>query len=210
MMNRYIEAACHFFETVTPVFTTSLDAHRFFVEQPHRLLARLRHLELSLTHSGDHLYLAGVQHPRPLVPGVPRTPRCGCGLALCRRKLYGAHNWAELIGGIRAVAPNLRQLDVNVRSEVDVETILSWFDAVEGERAVFRHWLNAFFVDVGGDDQDFPDASAPGYGDIDHVWYDPWEVPRRLVVQFSAGSERVVYEQRGCAMVRLELPVVSP
>ncbi|KAK4040648.1 hypothetical protein C8A01DRAFT_35301 [Parachaetomium inaequale] len=175
----YFEGVCEFFETVTPVFTTSLDAHRFFLERPHPLLHCLLHLELNLTHSRDHPYLPGVEHPQPLLPGVPRTPRYECGLSLCRRDLYGAENWDRLIRGIRRAAPHLQQLDVNVRSEAELETILDPFGAVDDER-------------------------ARGYGDVDE--HDLWEVPGRLVVQFSVAGERTAYEQRGRRMVRLELP----
>ncbi len=75
-LHRYLEAAQSLFETVTLVFTSSLDAHHFFLQQPqhrHRFLPHLRNLELSLTHTNDHLYLTKIPSP-PATPGSNDAP----------------------------------------------------------------------------------------------------------------------------------------
>ncbi|KAK3904499.1 hypothetical protein C8A05DRAFT_13627 [Staphylotrichum tortipilum] len=65
----YLEAAQSFFEEVTLVFTTSTDAHAFFLQRPPPMVHHLRHLELSFTHTNDHLYLTKIVHDPGTVPG---------------------------------------------------------------------------------------------------------------------------------------------
>ncbi|AEO67323.1 uncharacterized protein THITE_2129247 [Thermothielavioides terrestris NRRL 8126] len=63
----YVETMQSFLENVTLVFTSSLDAHQFFVNQ-HLDLAHLRCLELSFTNNNDHLYLTKIVHDDPIPP----------------------------------------------------------------------------------------------------------------------------------------------
>ncbi|KAK4237695.1 hypothetical protein C8A03DRAFT_34315 [Achaetomium macrosporum] len=68
----YTEAMPSFLENVTLVFTSSVDAHRFFLQHPRQpppfFAEHMRHLELSFTNNNDHLYLTRISHEDTVPP----------------------------------------------------------------------------------------------------------------------------------------------
>lgn len=219
--HRYLEAAQSFFETVTLVFTSSLDAHRFFMQQPHRFLPYLRHLELSLTHPNDHLYLTRIEHDEPYLPRTPDPnhpvgPNSAaivlhdnhhdglenvnltvplphgdehiCFNMWCRVNMFGGDLWrALLLHGVRAAAPRLRDLSVNLGGRIKRNVILDPFGTIEE------------------DEEGEEDSSIVGGVLQAALQPDFWVLPGKLAVMFAFGDRKKAYKQVGTKMARMEM-----
>ncbi|KAK4098164.1 hypothetical protein N658DRAFT_561306 [Parathielavia hyrcaniae] len=270
----YLEAAQSLFETVTLVFTSSTDAHHFFMArrpQPHPFLPRLRHLELSLAYTNDHLFLSRVLHdnpPRPSTGGShqdvndnhddddddawpsagivndtlsradmgqvqvrdarhsmartrPRTrPTSVCFNLVCKLDRFGAELWPFLVGGIRAAAPMLRELDVEIGGRIERGGILGSFGVVVDEEAEAEAEAEGDGMGVGGSGEGWDRGEVLGMGmreegsaaAVEDVKWKAeegrlsrWILPGRLVVVFSGGTVKEGYVQAGKGLVRVEM-----
>ncbi|KAK4121527.1 hypothetical protein N657DRAFT_673336 [Parathielavia appendiculata] len=263
----YLESAQSLFETVTLVFTSSTDAHQFFMVRPHPFLAHLRNLELSIAYTNDHLFLSRVLHdnpPRPSTSGShvnndntgtittttatitttnddasPRgasvdtntaatvhepmaradvvrdlrpRPNSICFNLVCRLDRFGAELWPYLIKGIRAAAPKLRELDVEIGGRIARDGILGSFGFVEKEE---DGPVNGVVAGGGGDEweeggatlgmrEERRHAAAFDNGKAEGEEVSRWTLPGRLVVVFSGASVKEGYVQAGKEMVRMQ------
>lgn len=125
-MTRYFESIISFLENVTLVFTSTEDAHRFFIGNPQPYLDRLRHLELSFCNPNDHLFLL------PSSPSPTPVPGCrACG--------FGRQLWVDLMHAVRTQATSLRHLRVTIGDLFQdqdwdlLETFEQFGDEVEDE-----------------------------------------------------------------------------
>jgi hypothetical protein len=190
---RYAESSQILFETVTPVFTASADAYRFFFTLPRPFknsLQHLRHLELNLTQKDDRIYLtkrALAVYKGPALPHVP----------------YGANLWWKLIERIRKAAPALRHLDINIGSSMRPRDVLQ----------PFGQMVTSFDPNTGGE-EDLPAPSEwsrfiEGLRRQRAQLHHTWVLPEKLVVQFRARDDtRVVYVQDGKRLVKRD--VIAP
>ncbi|KAL1847529.1 hypothetical protein VTK73DRAFT_10331 [Phialemonium thermophilum] len=100
----YLEALPSLMSRVTPIFTSSEDAWRFFVRRPPPALDQLRSLELSFCHPNDPLYLGSFSWTT-----APKT-----GIQTTAPPVFGAELWRELLTAIRGRAPRLRVLHITL------------------------------------------------------------------------------------------------
>lgn len=96
-INRYTEAIASLMSNITLILTSSEDAHRFFIQQPHPWVDHVRSLEFNFTHL-DHLYL----HNSVSCPA--RGP--------CRSLPFGLDMWEMLVSAIQPPKTNLRGVKV--------------------------------------------------------------------------------------------------
>ncbi|KAL2015249.1 hypothetical protein VTK56DRAFT_5946 [Thermocarpiscus australiensis] len=204
----YLEAIVSFFENVTPIFTSSVDAHRFFIQRPHSFLDSLRSLELSFSNPNDHLYLSKVwredavseqpdegSHADGNAPTTSRTdlpgsaaepaepetaPAHACIAVLCQINVFGQQLWADVLRGVQATSPNLRDLEVTIGGRISRHKILGGFGHCEDDAAAEP----SRDEEGGGGDQ------PPGV----------WELPGKLAVTFKMDGQ--LYVQEGSKMVR--------
>ncbi|KAK0620689.1 hypothetical protein B0T14DRAFT_521958 [Immersiella caudata] len=178
----YWESISSLFETVTPVFTSSEDAHRFFIQRPHPFLSSIRTLEFSFTNPNDHLFLAQVQRG-PIEEPVPVvTNPHACMVMPYRLEIFGQTLWGELVRGLRGAIPDLKDFDVTIGGRFSHEVALARFG--------WRPEAGVEGVGEGG--------SEEGQEDDERV--EPWTLPGRLAVLFKADEQR--YVQEGVKMVR--------
>lgn len=196
---------------MTPILTFSADAHRFFIQRPHSFLGHLRSLELSFTNPNDHLYLtkrgedeaAAADDEHHAVGGAstgdddnsalmnmlarpaPPAPGGGCGLETYPPSSirFGEKLWGDLLRGMRAASPNLRDLSVTVAGRISRGTVLSSFGRYESE------------------DQNGEGIEAVPGGE--EAPLDVWELPGKLAVTFKPGGE--TYVQEGGKMARQDM-----
>ncbi|KAJ4285938.1 hypothetical protein N0V88_008213 [Collariella sp. IMI 366227] len=200
---KYIESLPSFLEHVTLVFTTSLDAHHFFVQRPHPFLAHLRHLEFCFCHSYDHLFLTKTLHSEVGPDGgrrdgeedgdgaavegimvnyvnhVAGARESVCTQARCDVDLFGGAFWLDLMKGLWAVAPGLRDLDVTIGGSIRHWKIMRVFGECEGG-----------YVD-GGEGEELVRVADE----------DVWELPGKVLVRFPLGGQE--YVQQGRKVVKL-------
>ncbi|KAK3935348.1 hypothetical protein QBC46DRAFT_51888 [Diplogelasinospora grovesii] len=174
----YWETVVSFFENVTPIFTSSEDAYRFFVRRRHPFLDRLRSLEFSFTNHNDHLYLSRLR-----TNGVEKAVGChGCTTIpcpTCRPEVFGQELWVELLQSVRTQITNLRDFDITVNSRTPNDIL-----------RVFGHEL---------DDDRRSDSDATR--DLDKDEFPKWQVPGKLVVYFKSDYQRYMQDGSG-RMVR--------
>ncbi|KAK0642088.1 hypothetical protein B0T16DRAFT_336534 [Cercophora newfieldiana] len=186
----YLESLTSLFETVTPVFTSSEDAYRFFLQRPHPFLGSIRSLEFSFTNPNDHLFLAQVQRergppvkepepePEPAPAPVPSAAANAhaCMIMPCRLEVFGQTLWAELAQGVRGAIPDLKDFEVTI-----------------GGRFSHRETLGrlGWRVEENGEEPEVQE----GEGIVE-----PWALPGRLAVFFKTDETR--YVQQGGKMVR--------
>ncbi|KAH6857111.1 hypothetical protein B0I37DRAFT_352105 [Chaetomium sp. MPI-CAGE-AT-0009] len=179
----YVESSKILFELVTPVFTSSADAYRFFAQQPRRNLRHLRHLELSITQKDDRVCLTRWMLARSSGPALPGVP-------------YGDRLWRKLIEKIEERALALRHLDINIGCGIYATTILRPFGDMVG----------VFNQETGG--EGLVPESSERHTElrklIRRMYHEPWVLPDKLVVQFwpRDNSKAVVYVQEGKNMVK--------
>lgn len=207
-----------------------MDAHRFFVERPHPhpFLAQLRNLELSLTPNTDRLFLTPIARPAITTPaaagpadGTATTavdlPSPGAAAAsgdssandnhraMASRfaSIAGPDVWDVLVRGIRAAAPGLRALDVNIGGRTDQARILAVFGDVVA-------------APTGGDQDDAAATTAAATAEgssaaaaaataLAGPCRDVWELPGGAVVLFTQGNVTTGYMQVGKNMVGMDL-----
>ncbi|KAK1758852.1 hypothetical protein QBC47DRAFT_356769 [Echria macrotheca] len=174
----YWEAVACLFETVTPVFTSSEDAYRFFIQRPHPFLGSVRSLEFCFTNPNDHLFLAQVQRdvrndppPDEAAPAAGTVPH-PCMVMPCRLDVFGQQLWRELVEGVQASIPGLRDLDVTIGGRMAHDDALARFGR--------RH--------------------AEGDEEANQEGVDTWTLPGRLAVLFK--SEDQLYVQQGTKLIR--------
>ncbi len=141
LCDRYWEAIVSFFESVTPVFTSSEDAYHFFNLKPHPFLGSFRSVEFSFTNPNDHLFLAQVQReqddtPPPAAVG-PNTGDHPCLTVPCRLEVFGQQLWAQLVQGVKTRVPDLRDFDITIVGRLNHAATLTRFGPfVEGDEEV--------------------------------------------------------------------------
>lgn len=150
----YSEAIVSFFENVTPIFTCSWDAQRFFVEQPHRYLSALRSLEFNFCNANDYLFLSKVWRNslnrsaaaavttrliNPAADGNPEAEAASSSSSSpptrpaatvvhkMKNRLLGKQLWDKLLTSMQEAAPNLRDLDICIAGRIKRQHILSGF-----------------------------------------------------------------------------------
>lgn len=120
-------------------------------------------------------------------------------------RITGPDVWDVLVRGIRAAAPGLRALDVNIGGRIDQARILAVFGGVVAAPA-------------GGDqdDDDTPATAAAGEGSaqgsaaavataLPGSGRGVWELPGGLVILFTQGNVTTGYMQVGKKMVGMDL-----
>ncbi|GAB1318425.1 hypothetical protein MFIFM68171_08635 [Madurella fahalii] len=190
----YLEAIVSFFENVTPVFTFSVDAHRFFIQRPHSFLEDLRSLELSFTNPNDHLYLTkrGEDTVAPPVEtgtdddnsvllhmlARPAPRALGCTAESCPPSsiTFGEKLWRTLLQGVKDAAPNVRDMNVTLAGRISRDAILAGFGEFEKHEGTTPELLDG--------------ESAP----------EVWKLPGKLAVTFKPDGE--TYVQEGSKMIR--------
>lgn len=152
---RYWEAITSFFENVTPIFTSSKDAHRFFVLHPHPFASHIRTLELNFTDQNDHLFLQQIQHPDAEggedaaavedhgaggsatqvasgdEQGESSTAAApidhSCSTPRCCLNLFGQQLLDQILDGIQEQIPGLKDLAITITGRMDHGPILDRF-----------------------------------------------------------------------------------
>ncbi|KAK3353732.1 hypothetical protein B0T25DRAFT_456652 [Lasiosphaeria hispida] len=187
----YWEAIASLFENVTPIFTTSEDAHRFFIQKPHPFLGHIRSLEFSFTNSNDHLFLAQVRREPgsgkaapASVAGGPSTGGHPCMTMPCRLEIFGQQLWSELVQGVQNRVPDLRDFDITIGGRMAHNAAMARFGSHEEEIAA----EGDTDTDVGV----WQERDAP----------ETWALPGKLAVFFKTDERR--YVQEGSKMVRKE------
>ncbi|KAK0719397.1 hypothetical protein B0H67DRAFT_681520 [Lasiosphaeris hirsuta] len=188
----YWEAMASLFENVTPIFTSSEDAHRFFIQKPHPFLGHIRSLEFSFTNSNDHLFLAQVLRESGSGKAASASVAAGASTGEhhpstampCRLEIFGQQLWSELVQGVQSKVPDLRDFDITIGG---------------------RMAHNAAMVRFGCHQEEI---AAEGDADTDvGVWQErdapeTWTLPGKLAVLFKTDERR--YVQQGSKMVRQE------
>lgn len=178
----YFESISYLFETIKPVFTSSEDAHRFFIHNPHPFLSSIRSLEFSFTNPNDHLFLAQVQRPAATLgdsktetqPSSGSTQSISHASIPCRLEVFGPTLWADLVRGVEREVPDLRDFDVTIGGRLEHDEALKRF----GGR----------------------DTQADEEGEIEQKeGMKPWTLPGRMSVFFKSDDQW--YLQDGGRMV---------
>jgi hypothetical protein len=182
-LGRYWESIASLFETVTPVFTSSEDAHRFFIQRPHPFLSNIRTLEFSFTNPNDHLFLAQVQRGPVEEPVPVVTNPHACMVMPCRLEIFGQTLWAELVKGLRSAIPDLKDFDVTIGGRFSHEMALARFGCL-------REGCAEGTVDGGSEECQKEDDER----------VEPWTLPGRLAVFFKTDEQR--YVQEGVKMIK--------
>ncbi|KAK5653254.1 hypothetical protein OQA88_9153 [Cercophora sp. LCS_1] len=126
----YWEAIDNLFNVVTPVFTSSEDVLRFFIQKPHPFLSSTRSLEFSFTNANDHLFLTRVQREqRASARGVVPALNGGTALHPC----IGQQLWSELVRGIQTTIPGLRDFDITIGGRMAHDSALEIFGRCQAE-----------------------------------------------------------------------------
>ncbi|KAK4161498.1 hypothetical protein QBC43DRAFT_243308 [Cladorrhinum sp. PSN259] len=134
----YSEAIVSFFENVTPIFTCSRDATRFFMEAPHPYLEALRSVEFNLCNVNDYLYLSKIWRDpvsraaahRMLHPNEPSDDDDYQSARVVHRtqtRLIGKELWDNLIQGMRVTTPYLRDMEIYIAGRIKKHEILMPF-----------------------------------------------------------------------------------
>ncbi|KAM7193682.1 hypothetical protein V8F20_008319 [Naviculisporaceae sp. PSN 640] len=153
----YWEAISSFFENVTPIFTSSKDAHRFFVLHPHPFAGHIRTLELNFTDQNDHLFLQQIAQPdveggeideigdaEIQGMGEVETDRATgdepgessamatasnhlCSTPRCCLNLFGQQLLDQILDGIQEQIPGLKDLAITITGRMDHGPILDRF-----------------------------------------------------------------------------------
>ncbi|KAL2127285.1 hypothetical protein VTI74DRAFT_10961 [Chaetomium olivicolor] len=210
----YVEASISFFENVTLVFMTSLDARQFLVQRPNMLLKHLRHLEFCFCHSYDHLFLTKTLHNEApaesdddrrdaALPDIP-APESAADEAALISELTRYRN--RVTGGRDSVC-------TQPRCSVDLFGEAFWLDLIKGLRTAAPN-LRHLDVTIGGSirhhkildtfgmcEEGYADA-VPGEEITHGEGSDVWELPGKAIVRFAPGQHG--YVQRGRKVVRLE------
>lgn len=100
-MIRYGEAIEYFFESTTLIFTASEDAFRFFLQNGHSHMYKIRDLDLTFNHYKDHLFLQRIQSKHPHLPNGSNVP-------------VASELWLPLMKCVRERLPELRSLRVHL------------------------------------------------------------------------------------------------
>ncbi|KAK3988242.1 hypothetical protein QBC44DRAFT_329739 [Cladorrhinum sp. PSN332] len=140
----YSEAITSFFANVTPIFTCSKDAQRFFMDKPHPYLSAVRCVELSLANNNDNLYLSNIwrdpacRHHRLAQPHELSEEDDEPTTIVAHRpetRILGKALWEKLILGMRENTPNLKDMEVCIAGCIKRHEVLSPFgyDATEEE-----------------------------------------------------------------------------
>ncbi|KAH8882931.1 hypothetical protein GQ53DRAFT_847261 [Thozetella sp. PMI_491] len=183
------EAIESFFETVTPIFTSSGDSWQFFIQNPHASLDRLRSLALEFSHPNDHLYLHRFLAD-PTAAGA--SPRVG--------DLLSYQLWVELLRGIRAKATGLRDLEITVgaRMQDESEDLLGMF------KATGAHGLGdeEAAPESGDGEQEQAEQAEQAEQDEQAMELEGheepmWQLPGKLRVDFSVKNTRFTQTNEG-------------
>ncbi|KAK0741519.1 hypothetical protein B0T18DRAFT_330745 [Schizothecium vesticola] len=175
----YWEAIASLFNHTTLVFTSSEDAYRFFVHDQHPFADGVRSLELNFTNPNDHLFLAPVQRETPACDAADEPNEAEPGTStvvhvFSRIEVFGPKMWAELLQGLQAATPGLRDLDIVIGGRLQRDLVL---DAFGGS----------------GPDGDVQDQLT------DQKEESGWAIPGRVEVMFTTDGLR--YLQHGRKMV---------
>ena len=113
------------FSSITPVFTSSSDATRFFLHRPNPFLDEIRSLELSFCNPNDQMYLF---KSIAFASSAPDRPN--------RLSVFGDQPWRELLGAVRTQATALRHLRITVggRTAMTEERLLDLLAEEDGEQ----------------------------------------------------------------------------
>lgn len=180
--SRYWEAIASLFNHTTLVFTSSEDAYRFFVQPRHPFADGIRSLELNFTNPNDHLFLSPVQRETPACDAADEQneAKAGAGTVVhvfSRIEVFGPKMWAELVHGLHAATPNLRDLDITIGGRLPCDLVL---DAFGGSGA-------------DGDDADeLTDQKAES----------GWAIPGRVEVVFATDGLRYLQHGKKMAVQR--------
>ncbi|KAK4129867.1 hypothetical protein BT67DRAFT_266875 [Trichocladium antarcticum] len=198
----HVEAQTSFYNAVTLIFTSSLDAHAFFHRAPPLFLGHLRALELGFTNPNDHLYLARVFPAIPVgdtdadtdtddgpdrAAAAPAPGGSNGDLATGaarHRAMFGPALWAEMARAVRARCPGLRGLDVMLGGAIDQGAVLAGFGGVGG-----------------GDGEMGGGRGGVASGELGTTEDGPWVLNGRLAVTFKMPAREGYVQERG-RMVR--------
>ncbi|KAK4152988.1 hypothetical protein C8A00DRAFT_15764 [Chaetomidium leptoderma] len=229
----YLESVHSLFESFTPIFTNSLDVHKFFIQKPHPFIAHLRNLELSLTHHNDHLYMTKKQHDEPPVPRARATTTTAAGTsndASSSLLLTTVTAHANNTGTTTTTPPTNSSSRVCFLAHCGIDLFRSklWKELVHGIRSAAPGLRNtdvhlggyiravdrarflapfgvaATVADLEAGADDDDDDDDDGELEEDEVW----RLPGMLAVMFSNGSmpgDGTGYVQVGRKMVVLEV-----
>lgn len=186
----YLEAIVSFFETVMLIFTSSEDAIRFFVQKPHPFLDHLRFLEFGFANRNDHLFLGRIR--RSGVPG--ENPPGNMLVAADGGVVYGQKLWSDILQGVQAATPELRDLDVTMAGRISHSQALKRFGYHRRTASQDKTRAADEARSVSGSDEE----EAGPSNDVSI-----WKLRGKLAVNFQAEQRR--YVQRGDRVVRLRL-----
>ncbi|CAN8103175.1 unnamed protein product [Discula destructiva] len=117
----YAEAIDSLFESTQLIFTASEDAYRFFVQNPHSHLDKIRNVDFAFSHSKDHLFLQPIESKHPRLEEGTSSASVPVSWGV----------WLPLMLCVRERMPDLRELRIhidapNVRGDGFVETLDEW------------------------------------------------------------------------------------
>ncbi|KAK1834973.1 hypothetical protein QBC39DRAFT_342333 [Podospora conica] len=176
----YWEAIASLFNHTTLVFTSSEDAYRFFVHDQHPLAYAIRSIELIFTDPNDHLFLVQIQRETPAnAADAPNEAEPEPGTTIThmfsRIEVFGPKLWTELIRGLRAATPGLRDLDVVIGGGFQRDLVLDAFGGSGPDRGLQGDELT---------------GEEEGSG---------WAIPGKVEVMFTTDGLR--YVQDGSKMI---------
>jgi len=143
----YWEAVQSLFENIKPIFTSSEDAHRFFIQIPHPYAGAIRSLEFSFTNPHDHLFLKRIKRENTATEPInkngedaaeggdilnpadagPGASNHGCMTVPCRIEVFGQELWEEIVDAVQDKAHHLKDLHVTIGGSISRDAILSKF-----------------------------------------------------------------------------------
>ncbi|KAM7216991.1 hypothetical protein V8F06_007630 [Rhypophila decipiens] len=210
----YWETIASCFENITPIFTSSKDAHRFFVLHPHPFASHIRTLELNFTDQNDHLFLQQIQHAdlegaenmnmiqddteggstgsevigEPGESSTATTPISHqCSTPRCCLNLFGQQLLDQILDGIQAQIPSLKDLALTITGRMDHGPILDRFAYSPEEEAA-----------PGQEDEAMETASEELniYAAVT-TSHKKWELPGDVNIKFEAEGLRYLIHKGG-------------